>query len=38
MASLKARVDSKEVWFWAHVAVQVAGTALIIAAIGIAYM
>lgn len=37
LASLKKRVARKEVWFWAHVAVQVAGTALIIAAFGIAY-
>jgi hypothetical protein len=36
LAGMKKRVARKEVWFWAHVAVQVAGTALIIAAFGIA--
>jgi hypothetical protein len=37
LTSLKRFVARKEVWFWAHVALQVTGTALIIAAIGIAY-
>jgi hypothetical protein len=36
LAGMKRRVARKEVWFWAHIAVQVAGAALVIAAFAIA--